>query len=618
MRYVRFTIFVLFIIVVLVPATLYGVAYFLVNSPIGSAQARARVTALFPNAGLGFEDVEVGAVPLDLHVHGLRLGPDSAQPVATIEHLAIGVDPRSFLGGPTRVDLVHVDGFDVRLELDENGRLKAGDLLKGPLTPKEGEPPRAAKPMELRDLMLSNGTLRLAAPGWDLRLNGTSCAGRIASGAMAELNLSCSIAGGEAHLTPAHDSPLTLNIGPSKVETLVLQREGERVRRLVVDGLHVELDGVALQGSLTAAPAAEGGVPVFTLALNGGLPESVARLLSQRRVEGSVAIQVMAQGDAQRLDVTLDRLAVDGRVRLPDRSLTGVAFSEVRLEAKDRDVSLMGKLAVAGVSGGDLRATDVSLEAAVLARLPEGGVAQLLARPALGGSAAGSPAAPPVAPQSLRVHIDRLAAATVEAGAVRVNGLSIADVDGEWGGLNASLRVGRATAATVAAGAQQLADLSLRGEAALDGTSATAKARLDLGPAGRGALDAVATVAMERDGFTLRLPLTVDLRVLDVPGALLAALLPADLAQRAEVAALLPGPVNGTLRVEGDARQMGALKLAAAELRVPREKDVVVFGPAAEPLGAEGGAIAVDPASRRLRLGPATFAWQTEKVTRPR
>jgi hypothetical protein len=586
------------------------VAYFLVNSEFGQAQARSRVAALFPNAGLAFDEVEVGAVPVDLHVHGLRLGPPDTEPLAALTHVAVGVDPRSLFGGPLRVQLVHVDGFELRLAFDEEGRPIVGDLFQGPLAPKPGEPKRPARALDLRDLVLSDGTLRLSGPDWDVRLVGTDCAGRVAAGGSSDLHLSCSCAGGEARVTPAGEQPVTFHIGPSRFETLHVTREGERVRRIVLDGLRLELDGVALQGSLTVAPGAADTLPVFTAALNGGLPESVVRILSRRRVEGGLALNVMAEADAEHVQLTVQRLALDGRVRLPERSITSPTLSEVRLEARGRDLTLMGKGSAAAVSGGDVRASDVALQTAIQIRLPEGGLPKLLAEP---------PAAPTTLAESLQARVDRLSVGSLETDRVQVSGLSVADVDLDWKGFGGTLRVRRAAAKTVVVDGRQLADVSLDGSATLDWPNVSATLRVAPGAgAGKGALHTTGRLSVEWDGLTPKLPFSLDVRVSEVPGAWLVSLLPADLAQRADVAALLPGPVNGTLRIEGDARQSKSLKLSAADLRVPREKDIVTFGPAADPLAAEGGAVVVELASRRLRVGPATLAWQTQKVATPK
>jgi len=615
MRYVRFAIFVLFVVAVLVPATLYGVAYFLVNSEFGQAQARSRVAALFPKAALAFEEVEVGAVPVDLHVHGLRLGPQGGEPVAALTHVAIGVDPRSLLSGPTRVQQVRVDGFELRLAFDENGHVAVGDLFQGPLTPEPGQPKGPPRGLDLRDLVLSDGTLRLSGPAWDVRLVGANCAGRVASGASSELDVSCSVSGGEARVSPPGGEPVTFHVGPSRFQTLQVLQDGERVRRLVLDGLRLELDGVALQGSLTTAPGEPGGVPVFTAALNGALPPSIVRLVTQQRVEGGLALEVLAQGDAEHLSVTAERVAIDGHLRLPGRSLGGLALSELRLQARGRDLTLMGKAAVAEVSGGDVRAADVALEAAIQAKLPEGGLQKLLAARSAGESLP----APAVLPESVHARIDRLTAASLESPRVQVQGLSLGAVDAEWKGFGGAIRVGRAAAKTLSAGGRQLADVSLDGEATLDWPKVSGTVRVvPGGGAGQGALQATGNLSVEWEGLTPKVPFALDVRVLELPGSWLVSLLPPDLAQRAEVAALLPGPLNGTLRLEGDARKEGSLELAAADLRVLRDKDLVTFGPAPAPLAAEGGAVVVDLASKRLRVGPATLAWRTEKVKKPR
>lgn len=612
MRYVRFAILALFIVVVLIPATLYGVAYFLVNSDLGRDEASARVAAMFPDALFVFDDVEIGARPVDLHVHGLKLGPKQGDPFGTVEHLAINVDPRSLLGGATRIEAVRIEGFDVRLEFDDAGALVGTDVFRRPGGAEPAELPGAGGPSTLRDLVLSGGTLRLSGPGWGLRLAGVKCVGRLERGTASETDLACEFAGGEVRLARA-ESEQTFLLGASRANHVILQRSDLGGDRLVLDGIELTIDGAKLAGSLTATRALDTPVPTFSFSMNGVIPPSLAGLLTGGEVDGAVTLALVADGNPAQIGGTLERLAVDGSLRVRGRQVQGFVATDIRFKAVDREITATGDLHADDVSSGSLHARNVDLRGAFVAQMPEGSLAAL----ASAGCCGGSDSLPPVAPQSVRVHIDRLSADDASGPRVGAEKVQISDADLEYAGLSGKLTVRRAEARQVTVAGERLDGVALRAELGVSWPDATLQAHVDIAdPATRGqtGFDVTAKTTMERDGLSFKLPFSMDVNVADLPGQRLVALLPAGLSERTDVEALLQGVVRGMLRLEGDLRHPKAVRLVAAELRVPREKDIVTFGPATNALEGGEGPIFVDARTRRVRVGTATLAWSTERV----
>ena len=607
-RVIRSAALVLAVILLLLPATVYCLVYFLANSSFGRAEALARVSTALPNARISLGGMGVDARPFGLHLHDFDLRTTDESPILRAGLVEVRMDVRNLIDGERALDRVLLSDFDLDLTWDADGNLTQAAAFRttdetgaADASPGGGDGGRG----DLRDVVLAEGGFHLAGPAWELELGGATCAGRArVRPAATEANITCEVAGGKLLLRPPIlPEPLEIGFGRLRIGSLEWsQRPGGT--RVMIDGLEFEIDGRELAGSLLFTQKVGEMIPRGTLSLAGDLPPSLTRLVTAGRVSphagksGELHFGLELRLTKETLELDLKDLRVDGRLDLPSGAVTGLAAEELKLSATMADRLSVGltNLRFDSFAGDDLRAVGGRLSGGLTVQLAEGELGVLIAL-----AAEPDPKLEPPPATSMHLRVDgaelrrlhagetaledlvlgetlvtaeahqgaldleylfdeRLSVSAgiggatvgrVVAGATSLEKVTVGPVELAWQGVKSRFVLSRLAAAGARHGDERLGETVVVVRASTDqnedGLLRLLLEELDVRTAATGHLTARGHWVLDLHENPLRLEATVK----GLPGPRLAAFLPAALIDRETVVELLAGPIEGRFVAEG-------------------------------------------------------------------
>jgi AsmA protein len=238
--------------------------------------------------------------------------PRSTQVFAATEQLRVSVALLPLLKKEVRVDRVLIDGLDVKLQRDRNGRFNFDDLLdKAASASKTEEQPEPAKSSALPKLDIDGITLsrarldyRDAASGQHLQISNLEFnTGPIRDGQRAHLALDATVT--------AQQPALALKLALRSAYTPALAQQALRLDTLdfKLNGSAADLRDLQLQLGLASADASARKIEAQGLTLDISAPNPAGGTLSFK-AQGQASVDLVREAVQLGLDGTLDSTSV--------------------------------------------------------------------------------------------------------------------------------------------------------------------------------------------------------------------------------------------------------------------------------------------------------------------
>ncbi len=367
----------LFLLVLLV-ATGYSVFYFTANSSRTLEALRGRLSASLPHAQLELSGVDFSARPFGVRVSGVRLRGSDGEHIGSIREMAVDVAAGSLLGGTTQVNDLIINGFDLDLVRDSDGRWNLREALVSPPPLVPPRPPAPPRPAEIERFSLTDGTLRIKTDDLELVLSEASCRARLRSGPEPEGALMCRADSGKLTLSDVDGDPVELPLTGLEVGELRFSSG----RGVSLEKLSFHLDHLPVQIDL-AFERGRGllSVPQVAFGVNAALSARAVALLSQGALEGAVTVEATGGNEGLAAEVNIKRLTAVGPLVFgtPDSQgpssnargghASGVELKDLRIEAGLKGLALGGEVRVAGFDSSLLRLENLYLHGSLKAGL---------------------------------------------------------------------------------------------------------------------------------------------------------------------------------------------------------------------------------------------------------
>lgn len=612
MRRVRTILLVFVVVVVLLPATIYSVAYFAANSSLSAAIVRDRLMAALPQAAFSLSAIDIQPTPLGVHLHDLRLGDKEGGQVFELEHVAVSMDP---FADELHLRQVLLEGLDLRVRVAEDGTVNVGRVLvpaEKPEAPEE--PPGPPRPLVLDDLRIARTNFTIETPKWSLEIRGLGCNGHARMAPERDIDLRCTIEGGALRPGGVAAGDEEVVITPGSVGHVVAK--GNEIR---VDEVRFAAGGQELEATLDlrlpTANAPEGALPHVNAKVKGAVAGRVLSVLSGGDVTGPLPIDYVATVDDERVLLRLRGLNVQS-AGANDTKITDLQVGELAWElAGGRASSRLQNLRVGSFTAPKTKLT--GLELGLESTLSYGDIplAELLGKLQNMGPAS--------LPDEVSFSITTARLEKLVSDEVSITGAEIAEGTVEMknlskvmlmqlGELSADFSLSGLRAALVRVGDAEFK--GLQGEAAvtLRNQNLTIK-EMHATAEGMGQVEIAGGGKLALKAFQPSLPFEGRTTFRAFASNRIVAALAAD-DTASPLAALVDGTVDGELDFALDLAKPEEPVTKSVAVRVERADDVVRFSLAEEGLDPPpaGAALAFDPASQRIRVGHVTLSYRLE------
>jgi len=169
--------------IVLVPAALWLATYFWLNSSPGQRLVLGLIVDGLPPDRAALDAARWGPAPDRVELIGVVITDDAGATILRADRITASASPFELLGGHLRVSDVEVDGFELHLAWDGEGRFNLAEALRSPRDRDRPAPPvagaadRPRGALELEAIALRRGDLTLSWPRWGLTFAGLEAHG---------------------------------------------------------------------------------------------------------------------------------------------------------------------------------------------------------------------------------------------------------------------------------------------------------------------------------------------------------------------------------------------------------------------------------------------------------